>query len=539
MKRKDKHINKFLHDPLPDPEIPADDAWAGMNDMLDIPGSQAPQKPDELSHILKSIGKFKGLLIGVSAVVLISAVVSLIVLNTETKNQKPTENQSVSLNPRDSVQIKTNRKTPVLQPDTNHSSAATSSSETTPAKAAGSPSLIASKNPVVSENERIELESKHSETPATNSGGPRSGSIRSGGTRSGVTRAGSTSSDAPHSGGTRAGNTRAGSIHTGTTKAGAGVTRTHNLASAPTQGRDSFSSPIVRQNEAASPANRLSAGNAAQETDLSFSLEKNTNAASAQMSVNSLKPLSGHFGSMNNDLTKLVKKPALPNPPQPSAKVRSSLWRDIHFGPEWNISRSIVSTDYMFSNADSVKRPARLAIPGIFVSKSWNRHTATFIFNPLYSYFGDKERVAQHLDTVRISDSTYFVNRYNANFIKSFGMNFSLQYQYRVFSEFSLVGGVSYAKYSSALLFREVEYSTGFIMKEKHLAAKGQDALKSYIRPQQWNVRAGVLFHSPHVLNNRLQFAWMTIFPISNLSLSGFKSAKTPNMQVSLRFLIK
>jgi len=538
MKRKDKHINKFLHEPLPGPEVPADDAWAGMSDMLDAATGQGANGQGHLSGLLKSLGKFKGLLIGVSLAVT-SAVVLLIVLNAETKDQKSTNNQpinsntsSISSNIQDSAQAKIDIKTPALQPDSNHFSAATTPPETASSTVAHAPNSIASADPVISKDERIDAESKHSPTAAISS---RRTHAR--GTHSGNTRTHDSRKDGTHIGGARSGNQRSANQRLNNTQAGITRTRdTHTSSNAGANGRGALSSPAIRQTEVASPTNRLGAAQSTQETVPSFSLEKNTNA---KMSLNSLEPRSGRFESRDNNLGRLVKKPKVINEPQPPTEARSSIWQDIHFGPEWNINRSIVSTDYMFTNADSIKRPARLAIPGIFVSKSWNRHTATFIFNPLHTYFGDKERVAQRLDTLHMSDSTYFVNRYNTNFIKSFGMNFSLQYQYRVFSLFSLVGGVSYAKYSSALLFREVEYSTGFVLTEKYLAAKGQDALKSYIRPQQWNIRAGILVHSPDVFNNRLQIAWMTTFPLSNLSLNGLKSVKTPNMQVSLRFLIK
>lgn len=542
MKRQDKHINKFLRDPLPDPEIPADDAWAGMSDMLDAAENHGANGRGRFSQTWKSIGKLRGLLIVTSALVLTSAVIALIILNTETKNQKSANVQSVKSNIQDSALAKTAVKTPSLHPDTNLFSAATTPSESTSPKAAGAPSPVASKNRIIS-NERTELKSKNSPTAANSrrthtagarTGGPRTGDTRMADVHTGSKRAGSSSTHGKPTG-TRTSDLLAGGIQADVTRAG----NAPAPASTHANRRDAFPNPINRQNEETSPKNQLNPGQAGQETIPSFSPEKNTNAIAAQTSLNSLEPLAGHFEITNNDLSKLVKKPNAANQPQPPVKRRSSIWQGVHFGPEWNINRSIVSTDYMFTNADSIKRPARLVIPGLFISKSWNRHAATFIFNPLHSYFGDKERVAQRLDTIRISDSTYYVNRYNTNFVKSFGMNFSLQYQYRVFSLFSLVGGVSYAKYSSALLFREVEYSAGFVVNEKHLAAKGQETLKSYIRPQQWNIRAGILFHSPDVFNNRLQFAWMTTFPVSKLSLNGFRSVKTPNMQLSLRFLIK
>jgi hypothetical protein len=528
MKRKDKHLNKYLNEPLPDPEIPADDAWAGMSDMLDAAESHGAGGQGQFSQIWKSLGKLKGLLVAASALVITSVVVLLIVLNAETKDQKSTKIQSISSNIQDSALAKTATQRPDLQPDTNHIHP-TIPSEAAPPEVATAPSPIAPTEPVIPENERIEVQGRHSPTVAASSRDAHTGRTRTGDTRT---------YDARKENGTHTDGSRTDG--TGSTRAS--VTRirdTPNSANAGANGRGTFFGSATRQTEAASPTNRLDAAKTPQEAIPSLSLEKNARATLVPMSLNSLKPRAGRFERRNNDLGKLVKKPNVVNEPQPTVKARSSLWEGIRFGPEWNINRSVVSTDYMFTNADSVKRPVRLAIPGVFVSKTWNRHTATFIFNPLHSYFGDKERVAQRLDTVRISDSTHFVNRYNTNFVKSFGMNFSLQYQYRVASLFSLMGGVSYAKYSSALLFREVEYPTGIIVMEKHLAAKGQDVLKSYIRPHQWNIRAGILFHSPDVFNNRLQVALTTIVPVSKLSLNGFKSVKTPNIQMSVRFLVR
>jgi len=510
MKRKDKHINKFLHDPLPDPEIRADDAWADMRDMLDAAEDHGANGQGRFSQIWKSIGKLGGLLVVTSALVVISGVVSLIVLNTKTKNQKSTDNQSIKSKIQDSALVKTDTRMPVLHPDTNHFGVATAASETSLPKIISAPGAVASSDLVIAENEHIEIESKHSSTARANSRRTHTADMRAG-----------------HK---RAGDTRANAIQ-------AGVTGAQNLP-ANANGRDTFPTPSAQQHQSA-PANRLSTGQAEQETVQSFSLEKNTNTTTAQKSPDSLEPRAVRFESTKNDLSKLVKKPNVSSKPQPPVKDRSSMWEGVHFGPEWNINRSIVSTDYIFAGADSIKHPARLAIPGLFVSKNWNRHTATFIFNPLHSYFGDKGRVAQRVDTVRVTDSIFHKVDHNTNLIKAFGLNFSLQYQYRIASSFSLVGGFSYARYSAALLRTETDYQAGAIVPGGHLAAKGQEVLKSYIRPQQWNIRAGILFHSPSVLNNRLQFAWMTIFPVSNLSLNGFKSIKPPNVQVSLRFLVR
>ncbi|MDR6808193.1 hypothetical protein J2Y45_005458 [Dyadobacter sp. BE34] len=547
MKRIDKHIDKFLRDPLPEPEIRADDAWTSMSDMLDAIANDEANRVKAPAHFWKSIGKLRGLLIAISAVVTVSAVIALVVLNAETKTQKSTESQSIKSSIEDSAAVKTKLERNISKSETEQVDIAASSPSEKHPPATPSPEITSSKT-----------------TSARSSAGAASQVISDVSTgKPAISKSGRIENKSSHLLSHPAGSSR---IHTGTTSAtrpqetrvSAGAhEKEHNALPGRTtiesgnkpgafSGRvtresenDTFPDRVTRQNNAASQANSSKSGQAPQETVPSFSYEKNTPAVPAQMSLNNLAPLAGHFKSMDSDLSKLVQKPALPNAPQPPAQSRNPVWKDIHFGPEWNITRSFVAPNYMFTGADSTKHPLRLAIPGVFVSKSWNRHTATFIFNPLHSYFGDKERVAQRVDTIPSADSTLRQVKRNTNFIKAFGLNFSLQYQYHVVRGLSLVGGLSYARYSSALLRKETDYTNGTIVDEAYLTARGQGALKSYMNPQQWNIRAGILFYSRGILNNRLQVAWMTIIPVSNLSLTGFKKVNSPNIQLSLRFLVK
>lgn len=523
MKRQGKHISKFLRDPLPDPEIPADDAWAGMNDMLDNGPASTPNQiangQGQLSNVWKAATRFKGLLIGVSAVITL-AVVALIVLNAEIKNKKSTEKHAINSKITDSEPVKPDVKAPAPEFKKENILAPGSPSEITSSET--KPAGISSPSKTRSDNTTSDKAT--AAAGATKEIPPARTTITS-------ARGGTNSFTIPENERIKIQNKRSKTLvtssrHTRTSPgtAPAGITRIRDMHA-----------PVSPRTQ---PINSLNAGQAAREEVPSFSLEKNKPATMTQMSLNSLQPLTGHFESKNHDLTKAVQKPALPNAPQPSAKSRNSLWRDIHFGPEWNLNRAVGSTEYMFAGADSVKHPWRLAIPGLFVSKSWNRHSATFIFNPLHTYFGEKERVAQRVDTVRVTDSIVNIIAHNTNFIKAFGINFSLQYQYQATPWISLVGGLSYARYSAALLRKEMEFM-GNTFPETHLAARGRETLKSYIRPQQWSIRVGVLSGSPQVLNGRLQFGLNVLIPASNLSLDGFKSVKSPNIQGSIRFLIK
>lgn len=492
MKRKDKHINKFLSSPLPDPEIPADDAWAGMNGMLEASGDQGLNGPGPLSQIWKSIAKFNGLVI----VAAISVLIALLVLTHQTENS--TSNQSVTSKNRDSA-ISTKNPGPGL------ANIQSVTHDSPPDTSAVLPTGITAET--VSEKVRFHSNNVGRPDNAKNTSATPSASPR--------VRITAASVSATHAG----------------IAQGAGI-----AADARAKRNDTHS--------AIHPTGTSVSSQVTQESFTSFDPEKvvsnatQNNHGAANMSPNFLQPRAGHFKSAENDLTRFVKKP-VPDPARSSPKIRKPLFTNLHFGPEWAINRSLVSTDYMVTGADSTRHPARLAIPGLFVSKSWNRHSVTLIFNPLHTYFGEKERVAQKIDTTYASDSTVQYIKRNTNFIKAFGINFALQYQFRATSWLSLVGGASYARYSAALLRKENEYAPGWFTNESHLTARGKETLKSYIHPQQWNIRVGILFHEPTVFNNRLQLGMNILIPVSNLSLNGFKSVKSPNSQVSLRFLIK
>ena len=512
MKRKDKHIDKFLRDPLPEPEIRADDAWAAMSDMLDATPNDEANRVKGPAQFWKSIGKLKGLLIAISAVVTVSAVVALLVLNNnKTGNRQtapsaiPAEQGSAADAPR--VSDDTNEKSKIATHRKN--SGALTETDSVPGRVktglGSTENAVKGGHPDQKVAERIPAKPTGTQSKIPDNTGP-------------------TRNSSP--------------------------TRKPDAHESVTSGRNTYSRVRERQTDITLPDVLPQSGNtrnsekstqfpATNQTAITpVSHEKTTSTPSAGGPFNSLEPLPGHFTGTPGDLSKLVQKPALNEAP-PAPKKQASLFANLHFGPEWTITRSIVSPNYMFTGADSTKQPLRLAIPGIFVSKSWNRHTATFIFNPSHSYFGDKERVAQRVDTIPSPDSTMRQVNRNTNFIKAFGLNFSLQYQYHVVRGLSLVGGLSYARYSSALLRKETEYPNGSIGDQAYLTARGNNALRSYMNTEQWSIRAGILFYSRGILNNRLQVAWMTIIPVSNLSLTGFKKVKTPNAQLSIRFLIK
>lgn len=198
-----------------------------------------------------------------------------------------------------------------------------------------------------------------------------------------------------------------------------------------------------------------------------------------------------------------------------------------------------INSPYLLTGADSIKRPARLAIPGVFITKTWNRHAVTFIFTPTHSYFGNNDLVSRQTDTTRVADSIFTVRQHNVHFYKAIGMNFALQYQFETTSWLSLAAGVSYSTFSGALFRRDLVTSTGAVVNSELLSAKSREAMSGLINPNQWAVRAGIIMHPGALWNGRLQIGSTAIIPVSTLTPYADRPKKWLNAQIFLRLLIK
>jgi hypothetical protein len=495
MNRKDKHIDKYLNTSLPDPEIGADDAWAGMNDMLNVPiteGARPQSDQGHFSQIWKSVTKIKGMLFAAAAATTLATGVAWFASQTNSTDSKKDKQNTVSIN---------TPELPTNEPDKSSKPDADTLALKAPSNPTGKPGKILTDGPFEKDDSN-HFRTDHTETNRTR----ELAEIK---THPTVAHAGVT--------------------HAGTTHSGRTETRDANAPIGTRQNRRN--APLNLWNALASPASDLSAS-----PSLAFPV--NEGERPAKKAIYPIEPIHGHFQGTKNDLTSLVKKPKL-NAPQPTAKPTRSFLKGIHFGPEWSVSAPFAGSPYQFTGLDSVKRPARLAVPGLFISKNWRKHTVTAIFTPLHSYFGNNQRVAQKIDTIRMSDSTFNIFYNNTKFIKATGMNFTLQYQYEATSWFSATAGLSYARFSGALLRKETENGIGDIIPGMLIGAKSQESMKGFINPQQWTIRGGMLFHPPFALKGRLQIGGNVMLPISNLAQDPGYNVKSINGQVFLRLLVR
>lgn len=521
MNRKNKHLNKYLYGSLPDPEVPTDDAWADMNGMLDSSAAtERHSHPDGFFRTWKSILKFKMVLVTVSIVTITAAVVlwTFVKRSDEAKRNKMTVQPSV-------YEKKTPHKT------------------------------FSELSEPLPHNETLSQSSESSNS------GPRSGSRKAV-----FENAAKTTDDRSHAASLKKTDTATITSHSGSiaaTKPGSRSLARNNTSrleetttEAPASRRKTTSNPgslgesdrsvrrrIQPESFIQSPQD-LKGGNtqsrfAGNASATSVSHEKNDVPLGSDNFINSLLSMPGHFESDQRNLTARIKAPATESSVQQATKPDRVLHQGIHFGPEWSASGIDPNSPYLFAGADSVSRPARAAIPGLFLTKTWNRHGVTFTFLPVQSYFGDNKRIKRQTETIRQADSSFTDIHYNVNFIKATGMNFSLQYQYVAAKWFSLNAGISYARFSNALIRKETEDSTGRLTQGPLVTVKKSGAMEGYVHPRQWALKAGVIVHPRIAFNSRIPVGLNVILPVSNLSKDTAFDVKMINWQIYLRFLIR
>jgi hypothetical protein len=494
--RKDKHINKYLHDPLPEPEIQADDAWTQMNDML-YPNS-AGVSQSIAGKVAKYVSQFKWSLLtglgGISLSLFIILSPDSNVITGKTKKEKQTI---------DSVKI----------------------SEVLPGNATGedgNPELKAVNGNVIKKQGNRDLAQKAdpvSQTVSTND--PVILKNEKG----------------------------IATIEKHVNVSHSHEKKTSNVSKKPDLSVQSRNAEIRQSviNDPISMRNLFRSGEAAGRSShindgVTPDLAKEFNAPGFQNSsaiipsvgknlIIELKSLSFHAKPFQTDWSKKIKAPKMPVPAQ-AAEHKKTSNLPIHFGLEWTLNTPLQRTDYLFTGTDSVRRPARLLIPGIFISKNWAKHTVSFSFSPYQPYFGNNKRVQQLSDTIAGSDSAKIF--YNANLIKASGMNFTFQYQYQVFGPLLLNAGLSYSTFSSALIRKETENRFGQILQGPLVTVKKSGELRSYINPGFFALKAGLAVR-PALWQGRIQAGFNVILPLSNISSSAENPVRALNGQVYLR----
>ncbi|QRQ99826.1 hypothetical protein [Dyadobacter sandarakinus] len=200
----------------------------------------------------------------------------------------------------------------------------------------------------------------------------------------------------------------------------------------------------------------------------------------------------------------------------------------IQFGPEWSINSSLNRTEYLFAGKDSVSKPAWVLVPGIFVSRNWKQHAVSFTFSPHQTYFGNSTLLVHTVDPITIHDSLKTYN--NVRLKKATGLNFSMYYHYQTTRIFAVGGGVAYNHFLHALVRKEIENYEGKVYPGALATITRPAGLSQHMRPGLLSLKAGILFNP-----GRFQAGVNVILPVTGVSRIQPFSLKPLNGQFFLR----
>ncbi|MCE7061530.1 hypothetical protein [Dyadobacter sp. CY343] len=476
MKKKEKHIGKFFRDPLPEPEVPADDAWAGMSDMLGAAAGGTPVNGDA-GQWFSGLVKIKGLILTSLSLVSATAVVIYQLSDSPASTSKPAPvlTQSEQIKNHDEPipkavpeQIEENNTIPKKPEQQEQNNTIPNNPE--------------QKEPILNQNPENPIPESEYEKPVAGS----------------KTAAGRESEGKLSNNSSRVKNSKSKRQ------------RTENSPQTPPI-------PAVGKENAAGGFRRDSQS---LETAPSPNPEKRFN-------IRSLKPLNVHFRGINTDLGRRIVTQNFAKQP---VSEKSETNRSFHLGLEWTLNSSLKSTAYIATGADSIPRVARLLIPGIFATTNFSKSSITFSFLPYQSYFGGNKLVRQIADSLNTDSIKTYTN---ALFIKAVGMNFSAQYQYHVTRFFALNAGASYTILTSALFRPQTQNWQGKLLDGQLTTLKKSTEISPYINPYLFTLKAGIA-----LTPGRFQAGLNVILPLSNISKSSQFPVKTLNGQVYLRYLV-
>ncbi|WAC10141.1 hypothetical protein [Dyadobacter pollutisoli] len=525
VKRKDNHINKYLRDALPEPEIPADDAWAQMNGMLFPNSVGTPQSV--AGKLAKYVSQFKWPLltalggISISLLVIFSPDLKTIASRAKKENRSNDTLKFSEVKPENAIDE-------YRIPESKKGNAQPSQGEEKyeiANKADDNDHLVSEESQAVPTNDRTNLANEEAVTinnkhvNASPSHEKRISNVN----KKPDLKPQSGNAAVIHSsdnGQNRALNSFRSGKASGATSSGIG-----NGGAESNAGRGSGST-----------GNNDVASGLAKEYNVPGSPNAPVNIQPVRKNLtHSLQSLPFQYKAFNADLSKKINAPKTSAPAR-AAENKKTRNLPVHFGLEWNLNSPLQRTAYLFTGIDSVSRPARLLIPGIVISKKWTNHTLSFIFSPYQPYFGNNKRVQQLSDTIAGNDSAKIYK--NTNLIKASGMNFTLQYQYQVIGPLLLNAGLSYSTFSSALIRKETENRFGNILQGPLETVKKSGDLRSYLNPGFFALKAGLAVR-PAVWQGRIQAGFNVTLPISNISRSAENPVRALNGQVYLRIMVR
>ncbi|WP_031530553.1 hypothetical protein [Dyadobacter crusticola] len=487
MSKKNAHIDKYLTDKLPEPEIPADEAWANMNGMLG---------PAAVSGAAggKLLGGLKWASVVLTGVSITAILITKLVISPNSPDQpvRQKEQQAVE------SKIKSEEKLPSTISDTTYANQIAQENKSTGAIEIANNRTFGADQKQQQSDERADLQAR--QELAVNAGTDMH-KIEIWATKSRPTNTSSRSSKQPEPTQTSGDNK-------------------------PTSGNEKGGSRYSEKRPAGGETISYEPDASASET-FSNAADHRNGATKLQIS---LSPIAGTKGNFAGSKPELGNKITVTTPVK-SQKRAEKEPGSFHIGLEWNLNSPFAKTNYLFAGKDSVSKPANLLIPALVISRTWRAHQLTLTAAARQTYFGNNKTSMQVIDST-FGDSSLLY--YNYNLIKATGIQLSLQYHYRFAPAFSVGAGVNYAVFSNALLRQTTTNWQNKVWDGPLAVPSGRSEVSKHVNPSQFALKAGLLFQP-----GRFQAGFNVILPVTNISRHAGSDIKELNGQLFFRFMFR
>lgn len=231
-----------------------------------------------------------------------------------------------------------------------------------------------------------------------------------------------------------------------------------------------------------------------------------------------------------------IKEPALKVLPQnQKSKILNNLSKNIHAGLQWNANLPMKGYDQFFTGANN--KPNQfytLLIPGIWIEKRLNNGNGIMLkLNPYSQYFGNNKEITH--STTTSSDSLGITKMTNStSLVKISGMSGGLQYNRHIYDKLSVGIGANVYWQNRALLNNIVSDSVKTIMSDSLYSVKETSNEGKYLNLYFVTANLEVLYTW-----RMLQFGGGIVVPVTSMTGISDKKIRPVSGQLVFRWRLK
>lgn len=215
---------------------------------------------------------------------------------------------------------------------------------------------------------------------------------------------------------------------------------------------------------------------------------------------------------------------------------KNNMLSSFHLGLQWNAPMPLQGTSDFFKGTNAKPNAYSILIPEIYISRDLGKkhvHNIHLQLNPLQQYLAGNKEVFSYTGRRSVQDSTMVIR--TTKLSKASGIGISLQYNYNFNAKWGVGLGMNYSFYSRALLHSEtVDLTDNTLLSDSLFSIRRSSINWAYLNSR---ILAGKLEFSYNFIKFKAGAA--AFVPISNFTLHPDRNIRAVNGQLFIRWEIK